>query len=236
MAIHQPNYLPWLGYFEKMLRADVFVLLDCVQFSVQSYTQRVRVLCQGRSLWLTVPIRKSGRYGQAICDAQCHPDASWAKKHLGTLQASYGRHPYYRVVAPALQEVLSAPPTRLARLNQDLIQTVAAELGARCRLVRASDLALGDLQSNELLAAIVEEVGGTAYLFGGGATNYQETAPFERRRIALVKQGFSSVPYPQIGVATFLPGLSIIDALFNLGYAGTEALLRGDALRVSAGA
>lgn len=227
VAIHQPNYLPWLGYFDKILRADVFVLLDCVQLSVQSYTQRARILCQGKPLWLTVPIQKSGRYGQAIRDTECQTGSLWARKHLQTLQASYGRHPYYEAVAAGLRETLAAPLSHLAVLNQRLIEIIATQLGARCRFVRASDLGLEDLHGSELLSAIVQQVGGTTYLFGGGATNYQDEEPFERRQVALLSQQFAPRPYPQRGIVSFVAGLSIVDALFNVGYARTRALLGG---------
>lgn len=227
VAIHQPNYLPWLGYFDKILRCDVFVFLDQVQMSVQSYTQRVRVLNQGAPTWLTVPILKKGLFGQEIRDVDCNSTLPWRRKHLGTLQASYGRHPHFREVFPDLSDVLISAPDRLGALNEHLIRFVAERLGARCRFVCGGELGVGDRRASELLAATVRAVGGTTYLYGGGGTKYQEAEPFESAGVALEAQRFEQRSYAQVGCMAFIPGLSIVDALFNLGYEGTRLLLSG---------
>ncbi len=123
VAIHQPNYLPWLGYFDKILRCDVFVFLDRVQMSVQSYTQRVQILSRGIPLWLTVPIRKKGLFGQSIAEVECNSLVPWRRKHLGTIQANYGREAHFREVFQDLKGVFEAAPDRLAALNEELIDS-----------------------------------------------------------------------------------------------------------------
>lgn len=225
VAIHQPNYLPWLGYFHKMFRCDVFVFLDDVQMSRQSYTQRVQVLQGMEPRWLTVPILHSGHFGQSIKDTRCDPRVPWARKHAATLQASYGRHPCFATVFPDVGEQLSRNPENLADVNVGLIERLAARLAAPCAFVRSSTLGVVVEDPTDRLVALVQSLGGTSYLHGGGGTKYQDAERFTAAGIELVAQGFRPEPYPQRGPAQFVGGLSVVDALFNLGYDAVRELL-----------
>jgi hypothetical protein len=224
VAIHQPNYLPWLGYFHKLAVADVLVLLDHVQLPQgRSYVQRVQVLCGGHPAWLTVPVHKRGRSGQRICDTEID-ESGWGRRHLRTLEMAYGRHAadLLGVVGPHLIEGSAC----LADRNEALVRALAERLGLRARIVRSRDLDVGPLAGSALLAALVRAVGGDTYLHGRGGLNYQEAEVFEAAGVRLRDQAFTPPPYPQRGTSEHVAGLSIVDCVANLGFAGAAALLR----------
>jgi hypothetical protein len=225
VAIHQPNYFPWLGYFHKLLHSDVFVLLDHVQLSKSSYTPRVQILCQGKPSWLSVPVLKSGKFGQAIYETECDTRSHWQAKHLKTLQANYARHPYWGEVFQFVEPLLSTPASNLAHINVNIVRELGRALGAQCRFVRSSELPLAAAQRDDMLVEITKLVGGDRYLHGSSGARYQETSVFENAGIQPVAQDFRHRMYPQHCTAEFTAGLSVLDCLFNLGFEGTRSLL-----------
>lgn len=235
VAIHQPNYLPWLGYFGKMPRCDVFVFLDHVALSQgASYTQRVEVMNGGGRAWLSLPVLRSGRAGQPIAETQMDARVPWARKHLATLRQQYGRHPAFGEVFPLLEELLPRPWGSLGELNVAVVTALAERLGVACRFVRSSELPVAGLGKSELLAAVAREVGGTAYLHGKGGAGYHDPEVFAAHGIELRPQAFAHPVYPQRGTAEFVPGLSVVDCLFNAGFAATQALLERAAVAAPA--
>lgn len=222
VAIHQPNFLPWLGFFDKMARADVFVLLDSVQFSKGSWTNRVRAMVAGEPAWLTVPIQRPHGAPVPIAEIRIDDGKPWRNKLLGSLRASYGRASAFDEVYPLVEEIVSQHPTSLADLNICGIISLAEVLGLPpAQLVRSSHLEV-DGAATDLLVAIVKAVGGDAYLVGGGAAGYQEDEAFHRAGIEVVAQQFVHPVYEHPSV--FVEGLSVVDAAMCLGWRATSAL------------
>jgi WbqC-like protein family len=225
VAIHQPNFLPWLGYFDKLARADVFVLLDSVQFPRSGHGEwmnRVRALVHGEPRWLTVPIRRRGV--QLIRDVEIDDEQGWRQKLLRTLELSYGRAAHFAEVFPFVEEIVTNAEQRLADFNEHGIGTLANALALeRAEIVRASSLHV-DGAGSDLLAEITLAVGGTTYLSGGGADSYQREESYRERGIDLVFQDFEHPCYPQ-GVDPFVPGLSVVDALMHCGVEGVRLQL-----------
>lgn len=223
VAIHQPNYLPWLGYFAKIAAADVFVLLDDVQFSKGSYTNRVQISRNGAAGWLTVPIRHE--FGALIKDIEI-ARADWSTAHRSILKQSYGGAAAFASVWPALEPWLAEAEGGLADINGALIRRIAQRLALRTRFLTSSQIGVTATAADERLAAIVSRIapGGT-YLSGQGGASYQSADVFAARQVRLAYSAFKPVPYAR-GDETFLPGLSIVDALFHLGWDETAALLR----------
>lgn len=229
VAIHQPNYLPWLGYFAKIAQSDVFVLLDDVQYSKNSYINRVQVLPPtGEPKWLTIPV--SAHLGQTIAEvAPAKP--SWIDSHQATLQQYYRKSPHFKAVWPtvaALYAGLPAAPAGLAAINGALVQGIAALLGLPCRFVCSSALALPEVASDDRLVEIVRAVapkGG--YLSGKGGANYQDPDKFARAGLGFAYSRFRPLPYPQGRAAgeDFCAGLSVLDAAFALGWDGVAELI-----------
>ena len=232
VAIHQPNFLPWLGYFDKLARADVFVLLDSVQFprtSKGTWVNRVNLLVGGKAAWATVPIVRAEGSERDIRDVRIDDVQPWRKKLLRTIELTYRRAPHFDEVFPLVEELLATATDALADFNERNIRRIARELGLdESKLVRSSSFPT-DAQSTDLLIELTRAVGGTTYLAGGGASGYQEDEKFAEAGLELRYQRFEHPTYPQL-VEEFVPGLSVVDALMNCGAAGTAGLLGERAL------
>jgi len=183
VAIHQPNFFPWLGYFDKLARADTFVLLDTVEFSKGSRTNRVEIEVNGEPHWITAPVQRAG-IGGPIADVVFDEQRDWRTKIVKTLQQNYAG-------VEAVEDLVRCGESRLAAYNEHAIRQLAAKLAIATPIVRASDLAV-DGRASELLIAIVRAVGGGAYLAGGGAGGYQDDAAFAAAGIDLIPQEFDA--------------------------------------------
>lgn len=214
VAVHQPNYAPWCGYFAKMLVSDVFVFFDDVQLPQgRSYVSRAKV-AKGKDgeQWLTVPVSKSGT--PAINEVRL-ADPGFAAKHLSTLRHGYARTPYLTEVLDLLTPVYERAGESLADLNTDLIRTVADYLGWAGTFALSSERP-SDLKADERIADLVSAVGGTTYVSGAGGQNYQTEQTYAERGVALEVRTYQPVEYERSGWP-WVPGLSVLDALFHLG-------------------
>lgn len=210
VAIHQPNFLPWCGYFFKIAQADVFVLLDDVQFTKNSYINRVRIKSAQGEQWLTVPVNAS--IEQKITDVRISKPELHLSKIMRTLETNYRRAPGYSRLADKLFPIFERPHTRLEQLNHALIKACCELLEIRTPLVLSSSYA--PVQgSTERLVHLVRQLGGTQYISGGGGQKYQDESLFAREGIQISYSSFAPVPYPQLFHGDFIPGLSVIDAL-----------------------
>ena len=221
-AIHQPNFLPWIGYFYKIMQSDVFVFLDNVQFSKNSFINRNKIKSPHGSMWLTVPVKHESH--QMIARIRTNNKMDWRRKHLRTLEMNYTKTRYFAEICDGLTDAyFSSECNDLASFNIRLVEFVLRYLGGDRRIVRASDLDV-EGRSTELLVKIVKAVDATAYLSGFGARKYQEEALFAKEGINLKYYDFAHPVYPQLW-GEFAPNLSIIDLLFNCGPASKNVLL-----------
>jgi ribosomal protein S18 acetylase RimI-like enzyme len=221
VAVHQPNYLPWCGYFSKWAKADVFVFLDDAQMpGGQSYVYRTRITGPAGAQWLSVPTRRS--LSDLISGVE-FASPSWPKKHLGTFRAVYGRRPFFKSVFERLEALYSNPGEGLSAFNVRTNSTIAGWLGNDKPVLLSSRLGVAE-SSDDRLIRIVEQLGGTTYVSGKGGQNYQDPEKFERAAIGLECRSYAPVAYEQ-GRAPFEPGLSVVDALFNVGPEGAARLL-----------
>lgn len=232
VTIHQPNYLPWLGYFHKLLKADRFILLDTVAFSKGSYTNRCRIGWEEGSRWLTVPVQTAGRLGQPINEVNLD-GGDWHRHHLANLRTAYGGSPYADRYLPDLESVLESGHRNLADLNESLLRLICGYLGIGVELVRASDLNPVGSKS-ELLVSLCRQVGASTYLSGQGGATYNDDALFSQSGIQLTYDDFEHPVYAQAG-KRFHPGLSILDLLFNCGEASGDVLSTTTAPAAAAG-
>ena len=209
VAIHQPHYLPWLGYLEKMAQADLFIVLDHVQFERGNYQNRTQVRVNGAAHWLTVPVvqrSQKERIDEKLIDTR----QDWDATHYETLRRAYGQ----RAVAP-LRAIYETPWERLVDLNDAMLEFLRAAFGIRTPLVHSSELGVGGAKS-ELVLNLCLEVGADALLVGlGGSRDYLDRAAFAAAGVELVFQKFEHPVYPQRGSGPFIPGLSAVDMLFN---------------------
>jgi hypothetical protein len=216
VAVHQPNYLPWLGFFAKASASDVLVLLDTVQFEKNSFTNRVRFKGSQGVYWLTQPVRMSHRAYQTVNEVE-FADRAWPRKHLKTLQSSYGRAPYFDRYFPDLTELLRNAGPNLAPCNGRLIGWVLSVLGLTTTVLRASDLTIEPTQDpTQRLVRLVRAVGGDTYVSGSGGFNYQDLDVFAQAGIEVRRSPSTFGVYPQLWDG-FNDGLSILDLIFNCG-------------------
>jgi hypothetical protein len=229
VAIHQPNFLPWLGFFDKLAHSDVFVLLDSVQFprtSKGTWINRVKLLVGGEARWATVPIVRSDGSILAIADVRIDDSRPWRTKLARTIELNYRRAAAFEEAFPLVAELLATTEERIAAFNERNVRRLAAALGLDTgKIVRSSDLEV-EGQSTELLIELTLAVGGTAYMPGADAYRYQEDEKFAARGVELAPQAFVHPTYRQ-AVEHFVPGLSVVDALMSCGLAATGELVSG---------
>ena len=220
VAVHQPNYAPWCGYFAKMLAADAFVFLDDAQLPQgRSFVSRVKI-AKGHDAdqWLTVPVRKGAKPIREVEFAE----EPWAERHRRTLQHVYAKTPHLAEALELLDPLYEAPGTSLAEFNMRLIAAVAEYLGYEGEFHRSSDRST-DLAADERIAQLVSAVGGDVYISGAGGQNYQSEAVYAEHGVLLEVRSYEPVQYERSGW-TWVGGLSIIDALCHLGRGARDAL------------
>jgi len=225
LAAHQPNDLPGLGFFHKMARCDVFVLLDGVQYARRSYTARCLVKqADGAKHWLSVPVRKTGRYDQKISEVEILDDAPWQHDHRRTLESCYSRAPHFTAHQELLALAYRQRWDKLCDLNTVLITKLAGQLELKPRIVKLSELGI-DAHSTDLLIAICRELGADTYRSGPSGKKYLDQDKFAKAGIKLDVFQYWPKPYPQLW-GNFIPGLSVIDMLFNCGPEAVKQELR----------
>ncbi len=229
VAAHQPAYLPWLGYLHKVARADLFVVMDDLQYEAQNFQNRNRIKVNNGALWLTVPLVRGSQHDR-ICDKQINNAGSakehWQRRTWMTLLTHYRRTPYFALYADELESVYLRPWSRLVELDLHVTQLMLGWLGIARPIVLASSLDLSGEKTARILA-MCKRVGARAYLSGaGGSTGYLDVPMLERAGIGVAWQRFTHPTYeqryPQLG---FIARLSALDVLMNCGPAKSRALL-----------
>lgn len=215
-AIHQPNFFPWLGYFDKIRRADLFVFLDAVAYpksgsSLGSWVNRVRIAVNGQPTWIRCPVvREPGV--QVINRVRIDDRQPWREKLLRTLSVSYGRAPNFEQAMALIDPMVRFESEYLADFNIHAINTVCDALGLRAAFHRQSELDVA-CQATDLLIGLTRRAGASAYLCGGGAAEYQDDGAFLQANLELVYQNFR--PFVYGSPPGFIPGLSVIDFLMQ---------------------
>ena len=216
VAIHQPHYLPWLGYLHRMARADLFIVLDHVQFERGNYQNRTAVRVNGARHWLSVPVLQRSQK-ERILEKRIDNRRDWAALHYETLRRAYTAAGYFSAYAPALKRLYEGRWERLVDLNDATLALLREAYGIATPLVKSSKLgALG--AKSELVLNLCRAVGARTLLVGmGGSRVYLDRALFAEAGIALELQEFDHPVYPQRGGGPFTPGLSALDQLLNCG-------------------
>ncbi|MFC1509330.1 WbqC family protein [Candidatus Omnitrophota bacterium] len=223
VSVHQPHYLPWLGYFDKIDCADIFVLLDNVQYEIRGWQNRNNIKTSNGAHMLTIPVRHE--FDSTIGDVSIDTTRRWAKKHMNTIRMSYSKAPYFSSYVTFLEDIYSRTWENLADITKEMLGFFVAELGISTEILTASEMGELPEEPNERIARIVAQTGGDVYLSGSGAREYYCNEPFEKEGVSVVFQDFETVPYEQL-YGDFIPGMAVIDSLFNLGGKGTLETIR----------
>lgn len=227
VSIHQPAYLPYGGYFAKLLMSDIHVVLDTVLYSRRGYQNRNRILAAGGPLWLTVPVHshQTSRLFEVEVDRQ----ESWSKRHWRTIVTAYGR-----TRTAELQWIRGLEhDALLVDVAVASLQELLKLLGRSTPIIRASHLVPCEpagLDANDRLIRLVRQLGGHTYVAGAGGLNYMDGGRWRSSGLSVVMCDWHSPEYDQ-GPAhqSFVANLSIVDALMRLGVRRTVELIASGA-------
>lgn len=222
VAIHQPNYVPWLGYFSKIAKADIFVFLDDVQFTKGGYTNRVKILSPAGPRWITVPV--SVHLGDLICEVEISRD-DWVRSHMSLLRGCYRQAPRFNEVWGELQEIYSGATQKIiSELNTYLLRRLCARIGLEKEFHLSSSFDVRGKGDERLVALMQRVAPGGTYLSGKGGAKYQEPRKFLEAGFGFRYVEFEHPIYDQ-GGEKFQEGLSVLDAVFHTGFEGAAAFL-----------
>jgi hypothetical protein len=214
VAIHQPQYLPWLGYFDKLERCNVFCLLDTVQYKKNEFQNRNRIKTADGWQWLTVPV--TYRFPQRIEEVGVNQTVDWQRKHLQALKTNYSKAPFFDSYYPSFEDFYQESYEKIVDVNVACIELLMELLGLERKLVLASSLQVNTEDPTLRLVEICQALGGAAYLSGKDGAKYMDTDMFASHQIDILFQDFKHPQYPQC-FGTFEPNMSVVDLLFNCG-------------------
>lgn len=215
IATHQPNYIPWLGYFYKVYQSDTFVFLDDVQFIKKGMQNYHYVKTPQGSLRLKFPVSNASR-GALINEVVSKDELGWKKAHLKTLKFNYSKAPYFNEVIDDFTNLLENKYSNIAEMNSIIIEFISKKLGINTTFINSSKYCLTSSGESRILD-ICEKLKASVYYSGTGAKNYQEESNFKKNGIALKYSKFKPVIYKQL-CGEFQPNVSIIDYLMHCGY------------------
>ena len=225
VAVHQPQYLPWLGYIHKMIQADVFCYLDNVQYKKNEWQNRNRIKTAQNWQWITVPV--CYRFPQKINEVEINNKQKWVKKHFQALVTNYSKAPYFEDYFSTLEECFSRDWKWLSDLNVFLIEHLRGLLALQQKTtVLASSLSLSD-DPTDRLVDICKSVGADTYLSGQDGANYMNLDRFTENNIKVIFQEFHHPVYPQL-YDEFQSHLSVVDLLFNCGPESLEIIRKAN--------
>jgi hypothetical protein len=225
LAVLQPSYLPWLGYFDQIDRVDVFVFYDDVQYDKNGWRNRNRIKGPNGPVWLTVPAKHSGRGLQPICEVEIDQQPGWQTKHLRSISQFYAKAPYRQAYMPELEDLLGRNWVKLVDLDIALVGTIMRWLGLHAEVVRASTLGI-EGERNDRLIRICRHFGANHYLSGNAAKVYVDLDAFAATGIRVEWQDYAHPTYPQLH-GEFVSHLSVLDLLMNAGPESLAILRRG---------
>lgn len=219
-AIHQPQFLPWLGYLNKINSCDIFVFLDNVQFKKNEYQNRNKIRIGSEAKWITVPV--SFTFGDTVRETLIAKDTRWQKKLISTIEYNYRKTPFYSAYSISLLEILNKDWENLAKINQASVEWLISSFEITTKTLVCSELQQFSDDPTGRLIDICRHVGADTYLSGSGAREYLDMEQFSKSGINLEFQDYLHPVYPQCysdgrKVENFISHLSALDGLFNCG-------------------
>jgi len=218
VTIHQPQYLPWLGYFDKADRAEIFILLDDVQFKKNEWQNRNKIRTSQGWQWLTVPVLHD--FGQKINEVQINNEIDWKKSHFKALQLNYGKAPFYRQYIGEFESIYKKDWEFLADVNIYFIERILEFLGMKTKIVLSSQFKVTE-DATQRLVELCKQYKATTYISGKDGQKYMDDKLFKENNIQIVTQDYQHPVYAQQwnneSEEGFLSHMSIVDVLFNHG-------------------
>lgn len=227
IAIHQPTFFSWLGFFDKILRSDIFVILDSVQFPKTGgyWVNRSKILINGSEHWITIPVKRNYSGTRNINEMEINNSTPWKEKIVKTIDTNYRKSPYFSEAFPLITELMMKNTDDICDYNLNITFRLCDlfELD-KSKMIKSSSIKY-EGNATDMLVSITGFLEGTAYMCGGGASNYQEDEKFDKAGIRLIYQNFAHPVYPQLNTTEFVPGMSVIDVIMNCGIEGTKKII-----------
>jgi hypothetical protein len=221
-AIHQPNYLPYLGFFEKASRCDIFVLYDTTQFRKNNYQNRNRLCSPGGWQWITVPVTHS--FGQKIHKVEINKPQKALKNNWAKIKTLYGKAPYFNLYSEIFENIYEKEYTYIADLSCDLIFAICNILGIKIKIIRSSRLTAVETKSSQALVDLCKMVDADTYISGKSGINYLDLDLFKKSSIEVKFQNYVHPVYEQFNNNKFQQNMSMLDLIFNHGEVSLEIM------------
>jgi hypothetical protein len=208
--------MPWLGYFHKMKKANMFIILDNVQLPGKGLPNRNYIKGKdGKKVLLTVPLKRTRGVNSTYLDSIPDYSKPWQKDHLNKIKDAYVKAPFFEARFSQIETIILKPYDNLSQLSLAFIEAVCVLLEINTKIVLASNLNDHQLQKNERNIDLCLQLGANTYLSGQGAKRYNDANLFAQHQLNIIYQSFESPVYKQLG-NDFIPNLSVADMLFNL--------------------
>lgn len=220
ITIHQPEHLPWLGLFNKIAKADTFVILDSVQYEKNYFQNRNRILGTNGVQWLSIPINNKGHMDGSIATTLIANDpknVKWKEKYLQTIKMSYGKYSFFNEVYPVLEEAMAVETDLFCEINISIIKAFCEKLDIHPEYVRSSQLNVNGLKS-DLILDICKEMKTDVYIAGPSGRDYLDMDSFKENGIEVVFNDYHHPVYPQKKSEEFISHLSALDLFMNVGF------------------
>lgn len=230
LLIHQPDFMPWLGFFHKLSLGNEFLVFDHVQISNgKTWTSRNKILLNGKPFWLTIPIKKVKN--QRINEVKISYQENFQRKHLGTITQAYKKAAFFSKIFPIIESIYSKKHEYLIDFNMDFIKIISNKLNLEFNYSKSSDLLLknnivDDLFGNDIVLELCMLSNSKKYYSGTGCLDFIKPSSFVEKGIDFFFQEFEHPHYLQHNSTDFISHLSIIDALMNVGFNGVSNMLK----------
>jgi hypothetical protein len=224
ISVHQPNFLPWTKFFDKVAGSDVYIAYDSVQYTRSEFHSRQRIAGRNGPVWLSAPVLTRGRGRQPLCAVELVGGRAWRGAHLRLLAEHYRRAPYFGAVMAVLEEAYAGDDTLLVDFNLRLLSALLTYAGVTVRVVRASWFDHGG-DNTERIIQLTRAVSGNVHLTStyGTSRRYVDWNRVMAAGITVESQQFTEPLYRQ-QFAPFQPNLSVVDLLFAVGPAAAGML------------
>lgn len=217
IAIHQPDYIPYLGYFYKMYLSDVFVFLDDSQFQKNYLNNRNKIKTPQGWTYLTIPVERKNGLATNINETRTIDEKGWKEKHLKALEMNYKKCPYFNEIFPEIKYIIMQDYKSLSELNEALLIHIARKFNILPEIVANSSELHLTTKKEERVLDIIKHYGADEYISGNGARQYQKEEDFEKEGIKLTYTDYQPISYQQKW-GEFVENMSVLDYIFNEGY------------------
>jgi hypothetical protein len=223
VSIHQPDFFPYPGFFNKIFLSDVFVILDRTQFEFGITNRNKIITPEGTWTRISIPVKTGQKFFQ-INDVKINNDMNWKEKNLDLISKSYNKSKFFDLYNTSINSIFEEKWEYLIELNIKILKTIFEWLDVKTKIIFESELNVKGTSSEKLLN-ICKQVDATKYVSGSGGKNYLDEKIFQKNHIDIEYQKYTPILYSQLNSKSFIPNLSILDLLFNMGYESKKFVL-----------